>query len=166
MTLPFCCLSSRPEWSATIEDTYSPQQYMKNNWKKSQRKSESMMKWNQKFALICVVAVSLDPLFIYVPIINQKDMCLTMDNTLGTTAIVLRLFTDLIYIGNIVHNVAKAYKVLKKEGKWKSDKVLRNALEIWKYSWLVLLVDFLAILPIPQVYSLESLPIFPFEIIK
>ena len=122
--------------------------------------------WNKIFALVCVVGVSLDPLFIYVPIINQKDMCLTMDNTLGTTAIVLRLFTDLIYIGNIVHNVAKASKVLKEKGEWKSDKVLRNALEIWKYSWLVLLVDFLAILPIPQVYSLESLPIFPFEIIK
>ena len=79
--------------------------------------------WNKIFALVCVVGVSLDPLFIYVPIINQKDMCLTMDNTLGTTAIVLRLFTDLIYIGNIVHNVAKASKVLKKKRKWKRDKV-------------------------------------------
>ena len=140
-------------------DTKRQKQQTRNNAKNSLRKSLTMVQflpmWNKIFALVCVVAVSLDPLFIYVPIINQKDMCLTMDNTLGTTAIVLRLFTDLIYIGNIVHNVAKASKVLKKEGKWKSDKVLRNALEIWKDSWLVLLVDFLAILPIPQVCNIH-----------
>ena len=131
---------------------------MKNNGKKSQRKSQSMMKWNQKFALICVVAVSVDPLFIYVPIINEEDKCLKMDKPMRNTAVVLRLLTDLIYIGDIVFNVAEACKALKEKGLWKRGEFLStNALEIWKDSWLVLLVDFLAILPIPQVQN--SLPI-------
>ena len=72
---------------------------MKNSLRKSLTMVQFLAIWNKIFALVCVVGVSLDPLFIYVPIINQKDMCLTMDNTLGTTTIVLRLFTDLIYIG-------------------------------------------------------------------
>ena len=130
---------------------------MRNNGKNSQTKSQPkfLQRWNKIFALVCMVAVSLDPLFMYIPIINNKDKCLTMDNTLGTTAIVLRLFTDLIYVGNIVYSVAEAFEALKREGKWKRDKVLRNALEIWKDSWLVLLVDFLAILPIPQVCNIH-----------
>ena len=34
---------------------------------------------------------------------------------MGKTSIVLRLFTNLIYIGNIVHSVTKASKGLKKK---------------------------------------------------
>lgn len=108
--------------------------------------------WSKIFALVCVVAVSLDPLFFYVPIINREHKCFTMDKTLGTTAVVLRLFTDLIYIGDIVYNVAIATKVLKKEESWKRGKLLSKALAIWQLSWLLLLVDFWAIVPFPQVY--------------
>ncbi|KAF3448010.1 hypothetical protein FNV43_RR08718 [Rhamnella rubrinervis] len=152
---------SQPDRS-TKENPDTQQQHTRNNGKNSQRKSRTMVKfvpvWNKIFALVCVVAVSLDPLFMYVPIINQKDMCLTMDNTLGITAIVLRLFTDLIYVANILFNVAKASEVLKEEGKWERDQVLGNALEIWKNSWVDLLVDFLAVLPIPQTVVLSFIP--------
>ncbi|KAF3448001.1 hypothetical protein FNV43_RR08709 [Rhamnella rubrinervis] len=109
-----------------------------------------MMMWNKIFALVCVAALSLDPLFIYVQIINEDKKCLEMDKAMGNTAVVLRLLTDLIYIGDIVLNVTEACKALKEKESWKRGKLLGIALEIWKDSWLVLFVDFLATIPIPQ----------------
>ncbi|KAF3448006.1 hypothetical protein FNV43_RR08714 [Rhamnella rubrinervis] len=104
------------------------------------------------------ITVSVSGWFIYVPIINEDKKCLKMDKTLGNTAVVLRLLRDLIYIGDIVLNFAEACKALKEKWSWKRGKLLGNALEIWKDSWLVLLVDFLAILPIPQTVVLIFIP--------
>ncbi|XP_048319661.2 cyclic nucleotide-gated ion channel 1 isoform X2 [Ziziphus jujuba] len=149
-------IALRPEWS-TIETSFTqhPKIKARNSKRKMLPLKPYLPMWNKIFALVCVVAVSLDPLFIYIPIINEDNKCITTDKKLGITAVVLRLFTDLIYIGDIIYIVAKSSQELKRLGIWKIDK-FKNALAILKLSWLHILVDILAILPIPQVIMLSS----------
>ncbi|KAJ8747905.1 hypothetical protein K2173_012795 [Erythroxylum novogranatense] len=48
-----------------------------------------LQKWNKIFVLSCLVAVSLDPLFFYVPVIDDDKKCLSLDEKMEVTASVL-----------------------------------------------------------------------------
>lgn len=50
-----------------------------------------LQKWNKIFVLSCVIAVSIDPLFFYIPVINNNKKCLDLDHKLEITASVLHL---------------------------------------------------------------------------
>ncbi|KAK6142697.1 hypothetical protein DH2020_023045 [Rehmannia glutinosa] len=47
-------------------------------------------RWNKIFVLSCVIAVSLDPLFFYIPVVDGKNLCLSLDENLEIIACVLR----------------------------------------------------------------------------
>jgi len=53
-----------------------------------------LQKWNKIFVLSCLIAVSIDPLFFYVPVIDDGKKCLSRDKKMETTATVLRSFSD------------------------------------------------------------------------
>lgn len=46
---------------------------------------------------LSLLAVTLDPFFFYVLMINDKDKCLKLDKKLGITAIVFRTFMDIVH---------------------------------------------------------------------
>ncbi|ONI24074.1 hypothetical protein PRUPE_2G222300 [Prunus persica] len=68
---------------------------------------KSCLKWNFIFITSCVFAVLLDPLFLYIPILNDDIKCLKLDNNLKITALILRSVTDLFYIANIIFQVCR-----------------------------------------------------------
>ncbi|KAF4399123.1 hypothetical protein G4B88_023717 [Cannabis sativa] len=103
--------------------------------------------WNKTFLLVCVIAVTLDPLFLYIPMIDKDRKCIKIDNKLRNSALVLRSLTDIIYIIDIICNVAKAIELLKK---YHIVKITVSAVANYT-SWSLVFVDFLAILPLPQV---------------
>nr|XP_011470674.1 PREDICTED: cyclic nucleotide-gated ion channel 1-like [Fragaria vesca subsp. vesca] len=124
--------------------------------------------WNNVFVVSCVFAVSCDPLFFYIPIINEKKKCLYFDTRLKTVALVLRLLTDHFYIADIIMRIltsirqiklSKASGVMKAQlgspnlnGKTSVGDVFEIAKRAWaKTNRLYVLIDILAILPIPQV---------------
>ncbi|XP_008376737.2 cyclic nucleotide-gated ion channel 1-like isoform X5 [Malus domestica] len=66
--------------------------------------------WSKIFVMSCVFAVSLDPLFLYTLIIDQDNKCLQMDKKLSTTVLVLRSFTDIIFVVPFLYKVHKSVK--------------------------------------------------------
>ncbi|CAM8887874.1 unnamed protein product [Rhodiola kirilowii] len=116
-----------------------------------------LQKWNKVFVLACVIAVSLDPLFFYVPLISERS-CLTLDKRLQTTASVLRSFTDIFYILHIVLQfrtgfIAPSSRVFGRgvlvEDSWAIAK---------RYLSSYFFIDILAVLPLPQVVILIIIP--------
>lgn len=110
-----------------------------------------LQKWNKIFVLSCLIAVSLDPLFFYVPVIDDKKKCLSLDNTMEITASVLRSFTDIFYILHIIFEfrtgfIAPSSRVFGRgvlvEDTWAIAK---------RYLSSYFLIDILAVLPLPQV---------------
>ena len=110
-----------------------------------------LQKWNKIFVLSCMVAVSLDPLFFYIPVIDDDRKCLVLDKKLEKTASVLRSFTDIFYIIHIIFQFRTGFiapysrvfgrGVLVEDG-WVIAK---------RYLSSYFLIDILAVLPLPQV---------------
>ncbi|PRQ58725.1 putative potassium channel, voltage-dependent, ERG [Rosa chinensis] len=87
--------------------------------------------WDTIFVTSCVIAVSQDPLFFYIPTINEEEKCLEMDTKLMIVLLVLRSLTDIIFIWDIKSQNYKAAAIAK--------------------IWRAVATDFFAILPVPQV---------------
>lgn len=88
-----------------------------------------------------MIGVSIDPLFLYIPIINEENKCLAMDEHIEQAALVLRTVTDLAYVVHIIFRLRTALTMAKELG-----------LSIYTgLPWSYLLIDILAILPLPQV---------------
>ncbi|KAM1817945.1 hypothetical protein ACFX11_002178 [Malus domestica] len=115
------------------------------------------------FAISCVFAVSLDPLFFYVLIIDQDDKCLQMDKTLSIVACLTRSLTDVIFLGHFIceiyDRVQNAKPQTQKNGgnshkKTKIRKLIDQvAMKIaQKMPWLSVftVIGFFALLPLPQ----------------
>jgi cyclic nucleotide gated channel len=67
--------------------------------------------WHAMFVVSCVIAVlCVDPLFFYLPVINQDHKCLALDRRLKVTAICVRSVFDLIYLVNIILGCLCPYK--------------------------------------------------------
>ncbi|GAB4826260.1 Cyclic nucleotide-gated ion channel 1 [Ancistrocladus abbreviatus] len=110
-----------------------------------------LQKWNKIFVLSCVIAVSLDPLFFYIPVIDDNKLCLGLDKKLEITASVLRSFTDIFYILHIIIQFRTGFIA-------PSSRVFGRGVlveDAWviaqRYFSSYFLIDILAVLPLPQV---------------
>lgn len=110
-----------------------------------------LQKWNKIFVLSCVFAVSVDPLFFYIPIVKDEKKCLDLDNKLQITASVLRSFTDIFYIVHIIFQFRTGF-IAPSSRVFGRGVLVEDAWEIAKrYMSSYFLVDILAVLPLPQV---------------
>lgn len=85
--------------------------------------------------LASIIHMLLDPLFLYVPLINEDIKCVTVDNRLKIAALVLRSVSDLRYLVRIIVRIKdgeRGFQSLKKIAKSTA-------------------VDTVSLLPIPQV---------------
>ena len=104
--------------------------------------------WRIIFGVSCVIAVALDPLFFYVPVINEDKKCIGMDKKLGAISLILRSVTDIIGIINIILQFHDEYTYIDKA----SGNVIKDFRKIAKtYLWPYFVIDILVILPFPQV---------------
>ncbi|GLU24390.1 hypothetical protein SLE2022_403300 [Rubroshorea leprosula] len=114
--------------------------------------------WNRIFLLSTVIAVSLDPIFFYIIVVDEDNKCLLLDTNLGITAIFLRSVIDCFYVICIVCRLHTDLFVpllyprdnLVNRNGWK---IVRRYLLSWLFP-----VDMLAILPLPQVVILLIIP--------
>ncbi|KAF9671145.1 hypothetical protein SADUNF_Sadunf12G0017100 [Salix dunnii] len=117
-----------------------------------------LQKWNKIFVLSCLIAVSLDPLFFYVPVIDDGKKCLSLDSKMEITASVLRSFTDIFYMLHIIFQFRTGFIA-------PSSRVFGRGVLV-KDTWAIakrylssyFLIDILAVLPLPQVVILIIIP--------
>ncbi|KAL6124058.1 hypothetical protein ACLB2K_076574 [Fragaria x ananassa] len=115
--------------------------------------------WNKIFVISCVIAVSLDPLFLYTSVVDGKNKCLGLDKELQIVACVLRSFTDVFHILHIIFQfrtgfIAPSSRVFGR-GELNDDPVAIAKRYLCSY----FIIDVLAILPLPQVVVFLIVPI-------
>ena len=113
-----------------------------------------LQSWRIIFGVSCVIAVALDPLFFYVPVINEDKKCIGMDKKLGAISLILRSVTDIIGIINIIMQFRNGYN----ENSREEVKGFRKIAS--RYLWPYFVIDILVILPFPQVRSFIQLIVF------
>ena len=99
------------------------------------------LKWYEEILVFFrAIAVSLDPLFFYVPVIKEDKKCIGLNKVLWIIAIVSRSVADTIYL---VYFVVKS--------KIRNDESDTIRVKIRRSSWSYFVLNILVILPIPQV---------------
>jgi cyclic nucleotide gated channel len=117
-----------------------------------------LQKWNKIFVLSCVIAVSLDPLFFYVPVINDEMKCLELDTKMKITAIILRSFTDIFYVTHIIFQFRTGF-IAPYSRVFGRGVLVEDAWAIaMRYLSSYFLIDILAVLPLPQAVILIIVP--------
>ncbi|RDX62639.1 Cyclic nucleotide-gated ion channel 1 [Mucuna pruriens] len=117
-----------------------------------------LQKWNKIFVLSCLIAVSLDPLFFYVPVIDDNKKCLSLDRKMEITATVLRSFSDIFYIIHIIFQFRTGF-IAPSSRVFGRGVLVEDAWAIaMRYLSSYFLIDILAVLPLPQVAILIIIP--------
>jgi cyclic nucleotide gated channel, plant len=115
-----------------------------------------LQRWNKIFVISCLFAVFVDPLFLYVPVIDGGNNCLYLDKKLETTASILRFFTDIFYLLHILFQFRTGF-IAPSSRVFGRGALVKDTFAIAKrYLSTLFLVDFLAVLPLPQVLDMPS----------
>lgn len=118
-----------------------------------------LQKWNKIFVITCVMAVSMDPLFFYIPVIDDQRKCLNLNGTLKITASVLRTFFDLFYIIRIVFQFRTGFIAPSSRVFGRGEPVDDPFAIAMRYLSSHFIIDILSILPLPQMVILAMIPI-------
>ncbi|KAL8161223.1 hypothetical protein V2J09_012712 [Rumex salicifolius] len=105
--------------------------------------------WNKLFVISCILSVSVDPLFFYLPVVNGN--CLTIDRKLATAATTLRTIIDAFYLFHMALQFRTAYIAPSSRVFGRGELVIDPAQIAKRYLCSYFIVDFLAVLPLPQI---------------
>ncbi|CAK9319150.1 unnamed protein product [Citrullus colocynthis] len=117
-----------------------------------------LQQWNKIFVLLSVIAVAVDPLFFYIPVIDAQRQCLTLDRQLMIIACVLRSFIDLFYLLHMIFEFRTGF-LPPSLPVFGSGELIKDPAKIAKkYLFSNFLIDILSILPLPQLLVLAIIP--------
>ncbi|GAA0151619.1 ligand-gated ion channel [Lithospermum erythrorhizon] len=110
-----------------------------------------LLLWNKLFFVSCIVGVFVDPLFFYLPVFDKTFNCLGIDRKLAVTATTLRTFVDVFYLIRMALQFRTAYIAPSSRVFGRGELVIDPAQIAKKYLRFNFIIDFLAVLPLPQI---------------
>lgn len=112
---------------------------------------KSLLLWNRLFVMSCILAVSVDPLFFYLPVFNYKMACLGMDTKLAAAITSVRTMLDAFYLLRMALQFRTAYVAPSSRVFGRGELVIDPAQIAARYLGRYFTADFLSVLPFPQV---------------
>ncbi|KAJ4823547.1 putative cyclic nucleotide-gated ion channel 16 [Turnera subulata] len=107
-------------------------------------------KWNHIFLITCIIALFLDPLYFYLPVIGG-EACMSIDLALGVWVTLARTVTDLCFIFHVVIKFRTAF-VSPSSRVFGRGELVRDPRAIaMRYLKSDFIIDVLAALPLPQI---------------
>ncbi|KAE9585762.1 putative Ion transport domain-containing protein [Lupinus albus] len=107
-------------------------------------------KWNKIFLVACLASLFLDPLFFYLPVV-QDQVCIDIGISLEVTLTIIRSVVDLFYIIQIFIKFRTAYVAPSSRVFGRGELVIKSYKIAIRYLKMGFWLDFIAALPIPQV---------------
>lgn len=115
--------------------------------------SEIVLKWNHIFLISCLVALFIDPLYFYLPSVDNSNntSCIKLDHSLSIVVTVFRTLADLFYMLHIAIKFRTAYVAPSSRVFGRGELVMDPKKIRMKYLKTDFFVDLAAALPLPQV---------------
>jgi cyclic nucleotide gated channel len=110
-----------------------------------------LQRWNKIFVISCLIAVSVDPLFLYISVIGGDNNCMYLDKKLARVASILRFFTDIFYLLHMIFQFKTGFVAPSSRVFGRGVLVEDKSAIAKRYLSTYFLIDFLAVLPLPQV---------------
>ncbi|KAL0373809.1 UNVERIFIED_CONTAM: putative cyclic nucleotide-gated ion channel 13 [Sesamum radiatum] len=116
---------------------------------------------NKIFIVCCVISLFVDPLFLYAPVVDAENLCLSLDRKLEITVCVLRSFFDIFYVFHIVLEFRTGFLAPSSRIFGRSEFIDDGRAISRRYLSSYFILDILSILPLPQVnvMSIVNAPI-------
>lgn len=110
-----------------------------------------LLLWNKLFVISCILAVSIDPLFFYLPVINDSMNCLGIDRNMTVIVSTLRTVIDVFYLIRMALQFRTAYIAPSSRVFGRGELVIDPSQIAKRYLQRYFIIDFLSVLPLPQV---------------
>ncbi|KAL0464346.1 UNVERIFIED_CONTAM: putative cyclic nucleotide-gated ion channel 7 [Sesamum latifolium] len=112
---------------------------------------KSLLLWNKLFVISCLLAVSVDPLFLYLPVFQKENMCLHIHDNLAYTTTTLRSVIDAFYLVRMVLQFRTAFIAPSSRVFGRGELVIDPKEIASRYIHRYFFVDLASVLPLPQV---------------
>ncbi|GLT46660.1 hypothetical protein SLA2020_204030 [Shorea laevis] len=137
------------------------------SWKKILDPQGSFLEiWNKIFLLACIIALALDPLFFYTPVVvnDETQKCLNLNKKLADIACVLRTLMDAFYIIHMIFQFRTGFIATPSRVFGRGELIVDPWAIAKRYFFTYFIIDVLSILPLPQlvillVPSLKNRPV-------
>jgi cyclic nucleotide gated channel len=106
--------------------------------------------WNKIFLVACLVSLFVDPLFFYLPIV-QDEVCIDIGIKIEVVLIIIRSILDVFYIIHIFMRFHIAYVAPSSRVFGRGELVIDSSKIATRYLHKGFFLDFIAALPLPQV---------------
>ncbi|KAL4184236.1 hypothetical protein AMTRI_Chr10g224560 [Amborella trichopoda] len=107
--------------------------------------------WNRLFVISCILAVSVDPLFFYLPVFDSVSNCLGIDKKLAITCTTLRSLLDAFYVIRMCLQFRTAFIAPSSRVFGRGELVIDPGQIAERYLKKYFAVDLLSVVPVPQV---------------
>ncbi|KAL3691067.1 hypothetical protein R1sor_004718 [Riccia sorocarpa] len=122
-------------------------------------RSDFVQNWNKFFVVSCLVAVFVDPLFFYLPIVVANDICIRIEHKLAIVVTVLRTITDTLYLVHMALQFRTAYIAPSSRVFGRGELVVDPHEIAKRYLRKDFWLDLIAVLPLPQVVIWVFIPL-------
>ncbi|KAL1335240.1 hypothetical protein HN51_064164 [Arachis hypogaea] len=110
-----------------------------------------LLLWNKLSLISCILAVSVDPLFFYLPVIDDQAHCVGIDRKLAVIATTLRTVIDAFYLIHMALQFRTAYIAPSSRVFGRGELVIDPAQIAKRYLQRYFIIDFLSVFPLPQI---------------
>ncbi|KAL4611097.1 hypothetical protein ACB092_08G100000 [Castanea dentata] len=107
-------------------------------------------RWNKIFLVACLVSLSLDPLFFYLPVV-QDEVCITIAVSLKLVLTFIRSLADVFYMIQIYIRFHTAFVAPSSRVFGRGELVIDSSKIAKRYLCKGFFIDLIAALPLPQV---------------
>lgn len=116
--------------------------------------SEIMLQWNRVFIVFCLVALFVDPLYFYLPMLegNADSSCVKTDLSLRIVVTFFRTIADIFYLLHVIIKFRTAYVAPSSRVFGRGELVMDPKKIAQRYIRSDFFIDLIATLPLPQVY--------------
>ncbi|KAL5142791.1 putative cyclic nucleotide-gated ion channel 20, chloroplastic [Glycine soja] len=117
-----------------------------------------VQQWNKFFAICCLVAIFVDPLFFFLLSVQKNHQCIVIDWTMTKMLVVLRSMNDFIHFLNIVLQFRLAYVAPESRVVGAGELVDHPKKIALHYLRTSFVIDLFVVLPLPQIFILFVQP--------
>lgn len=134
-----------------------PEDLKVSNRKIFDPQDKTLLLWNKLLVISCILAVSVDPLFLYLPVFQHEGMCLHIDESLAYTVTTLRTIIDAFYLVRMILQFRTAFIAPSSRVFGRGELVIDPKKIATRYIHRYFTVDFCSVMPFPQVYIMLAL---------
>eukprot|EP00250_Pteridium_aquilinum_P019838 c24595_g1_i1 orf=228-2339(+) len=114
-------------------------------------RGKAWLRWNSVFLFSCLAALFIDPLFFYLPVVNSSKVCLSIDSRLAIVITVLRTITDIFHLVHIGVLFRTGFIITSSNALGRRELVSDPVKIAKRYLSRHFILDFVAVLPLPQI---------------